>query len=151
VRRAYIVLAALVAIVFLVVSAVLARVWSADGAEGAAVTALIKAEARGDETAMLARLSGCRTSPSCRAEVDADILQLRQTGPVSILQQQPSTGFSLVGTTGTARVAWRSPSSLPIVQCVRIRRAGDAIGGLRIVLLAISSRIKSDADCPTRF
>ena len=132
-------------------SAVLARVWSADGAESSAVTALVQAEARGDQAAMLARLTGCRASPACRGRVAADIANLRQPGAVSILQEQPSTGFSLVGTLGTARVAWRASSPVPIVQCVRVRRAGDAISGLRIELLAISPRIKSDADCPARF
>jgi hypothetical protein len=151
VRRTYIILAALVVVLFLAVSAVLARVWSADSAETAAVTALVRAEARGDEAAMLAHLSGCRTSSACRGRVAAEIASLRRSGNVSILQVQPSTGFSLVGTLGTARVAWRASSPLPIVQCIRVRRAGDAISGLRVELLAISPRIKSDADCPPHF
>jgi hypothetical protein len=52
---------------------------------------------------------------------------------------------------GTARVAWRAGSSLPIVQCVRVRRAGDVFGGLTVQLLAISVRIKSDSSCPARY
>ena len=52
---------------------------------------------------------------------------------------------------GTNRVAWKSPSSLPIVQCVRVHRAGDALSGLRIELQSLSPRIKSDADCPAHF
>lgn len=150
-RRIYIALIALLVVLFLAVSAVLARVWSADGAEGSAVTSLIKAQARGDEAAVLDKITGCRADPACRARVAADVAALRRPGPVSILQDQPSTGFSLVSTLGTARVAWRTPSSLPIVQCVRVRRGGDAISGLHVQLLAISTRIKSDADCPARF
>jgi hypothetical protein len=144
-------LIAVAILVFLAVSAVLARVWSADGAERSAVTALIKAEATGDQNGMLSRLSGCRQSPSCRARVAYDAAELTRPGTVSILQMQPSTGFSLTGTIGTARVAWNAGSSLPIVQCVRVRRAGNALKGLKIELLTISVRIHSNADCPSHY
>jgi hypothetical protein len=151
VRRAYFVVIAVAIVVFLAVSAVLARVWSADGAESSALTAVVQAEAHGDESGVLGRIQGCRTNASCQARVAGDIAALRHPGSVAILQTQPSTGFSLTGTTGTARIAWRVGSSLPIVQCVRVRRAGDALSGLRIELLAISRRIKSDGDCPATF
>lgn len=150
-RRLYLVLILLAVVVFLAVSSLLARVWSADGAEQSAVTALVKAEARGDQQAMLDRLTGCRASAACSARVASLSVQLRQPGAISILQDQASTGFSLTGTTGTARVAWRSQHSLPIVQCIRVRRRGDALSGLKIELLELSARIKSDADCPARF
>jgi hypothetical protein len=151
VRRTYIALIALAAVLFLAVSAVLARVWSADGAESSAVAALIQAEARGDASAMLAKLTGCRADPSCRARVVAAAATLRRPGALLILQNQPSTGFSLTGTLGSARVAWRTGSGLPVVQCVKVQRAGNAISGLRVELLAITPRIKSDADCPAHF
>jgi hypothetical protein len=49
-------------------------------------------------------------------------------------------------------VAWNvSTVPEPVVQCIRVRRTGDALAGLRVQLLAISGRIKSDADCPARF
>jgi hypothetical protein len=150
-RRTYIAIAALAAVVFLAVSAMLARVWSADGAESTAVTGLIQAEARGDANAMITRLTGCASNPSCRAGVAQDAVHLRGPGSVSILEDQPSTGFSLVGTVGVARVAWKTPASLPIVQCVRVKRAGDALSGLHVELLAISPQIKSNRDCPLRF
>ena len=150
-RRVYLVLILVVVVVFLAVSALLARVWSADGAESSAVTALVKAEARGDRQAMLDRLTGCRANAACRSRVAILSEALQQSGSITILQDQSSTGFSLSGTTGSARVAWKSSSSLPIVQCIRVRRSGDALSGLKIELLAISARIKSDADCPARF
>ncbi len=150
-RRTYIILIAILVVLFLAVSAVLARVWSADGAESSAVSGLIQAEARGDAAAMLAKLTGCSSDPSCRARVAAAAAALRRPGAVLILQDQPSTGFSLTGTLGSARVAWRTDSGLPIVQCVKVRRAGNAISGLRVELLAITPRIKSDADCPAQF
>jgi hypothetical protein len=152
VRRPQIIaLIALAVILFLLVSGLLARVWSADGAESAAVAALIRAEARGDENGMLIRMKGCRANVSCTARVGDLATRLREPGTTTILHFQSSTGFSLGGTLGTARVAWKVPSSLPIVQCVRVHRAGNALRGLHIELLAISPRIKSDADCPRTF
>ncbi len=97
------------------------------------------------------RLQGCRASVACQTRAAGYVAELRRSGGVSILQMQPSTGFTLGGHVGTARVAWKSPASLPIVQCVRVRRAGNAFSGLRIELLALSPRIKSDADCPAQF
>ena len=150
-RRTYIVLGAVTVVLFLAVSALLARVFSADGAEGSAITSLIRAEAAGNAGGMVARLKGCRASTACQARVAQDAADLHRPGTVTILDDQPSTGFSLTSTLGTARVAWKVPSSLPIVQCVRVSRAGDALSGLRIELLEISVRIKTDGDCPARF
>jgi hypothetical protein len=138
-------------LVFLAVSAVLARVLSIDGAERAAITALVQAEARGDAMAMAARIEGCGRSRFCQQRVAADVAALTRHGQVSILQLNPSAGFSLSSTLGTARVAWRAGASLPIVQCVRVRRAGNALSGLHVELLEISARIKSDSDCLARY
>ncbi len=151
-RRAYLISLIVIGVVlFLAVSALLARVLTVDGAEQSATTALIQAEARGDQAGMLDRIKGCGQSAACRARVAADAAALTRPGSVSILTYQQSAGFSLTGTTGTARVAWKTPSSLPIVQCVRVRRAGDVFTGLHIELLKISARIKSDADCPASY
>ncbi len=97
---------------------------------------------------MLARMSGCSSDHSCRQQVVSNAAALKHPGTVSILQIQPSTGFSLTGTVGYARVAWNVGDSLPIVQCVRVRRAGDAVSGIRVELLSITPRMKSDATCP---
>jgi hypothetical protein len=70
---------------------------------------------------------------------------------VTILHFNSSTGFSLGATLGTARVAWRTPSSLPVVQCVRVRRAGNAVGTFHVELLWVSKRITTNADCPASF
>jgi hypothetical protein len=147
----YIVLIVLGVVAFLAVSALLARVLSANSAERSAITSLVQVEARGERTAMTSLLDGCNERPSCVMRVAENVAALTRPGAVSILQLQPSTGFSVTSTTGTARVAWKVPSSLPIVQCVRVRRDGDALSGLRIQLLAISPRIKSDGECPGRF
>ena len=139
-------------VVFLAVSAVLARVFSLDGAESGAITVLVRDEAAGNRDGAMSQLTGCASSPACQSRVVANVAALAHPGAVSIIQIQPSAGFSLGQTVGTARVAWRVGFSLPIVQCVRVRRAGNALSGFRIELLEISRRIlPSDSACPSRY
>ena len=133
---------------FLVISGLLARAFSADGAERSAVTSLVQAEARGHVGGAIERVQACASDPGCRARVSANVAALRRSGSVSILQLEPSTSFSLGSTLGTARVAFRIGDSLPIVQCVRVRRAGSVLSGLRIELLTVSAPKKGDATCP---
>jgi hypothetical protein len=151
VRRVYVAAIAVAVIMFLAISALLARALSANAAEQSAITGLVKAEVRGDANAIINDVAGCRTVPACRRRASEDAAALRHAGAVSIIQIQPSTSFSIAGTLGTARVAWNVGGSLPIVQCVRVRRGGNVISGLRVELLAVSRRIKSDAACPARY
>ncbi len=150
-RRTYLVLIALAILLFLAISAVLARAFSVDSAERSAITSLVQAEARGNQPAVFARIQDCSGSPDCRSRIAGEVASLRRPGALTILEIQASAGFSLGSTLGTARVAWRAGSSLPVVQCVRVKRAGNAISGLRVELLALTGRVESDADCPTRF
>jgi hypothetical protein len=151
VRRVWVVLIGLVAlVVFVAVTAVLARVLSLDGAERSAITALVTDEAAGNENAAVSQIVGCARRPLCRVSVATDVAALTRPGAVAIIQIQPSAGFSLSSTVGTARVAWRVGFSLPVVQCVRVRRAGDAISGFQVQLLAVTPRLRTDADCPKR-
>lgn len=151
-RRAQVlVLIAVGLVVFLAISAVLARVLTVDGAERSAITLLLQAQARGDAAGMVERIHGCAGEPACRQRAVVNAAALRRPGKLVILELNPSAGFSLGSTTGTARVAWRAGGSLPIVQCVRVRRAGNALGGLRVQLLEISRRIKSNTGCPARY
>jgi hypothetical protein len=151
-RRRYVLsLVALGVVLFVAISVGLARVFGANGAEQSAITSLVKAEAAGDQQAMLVRIDGCAESPSCRGRVAENAISLKRPGGVTIIQLQPSTSFSLGGVVGTARVAWKAGSSLPIVQCVRVRRSGSVFGGLKVQLLQISVRIRSDRACPARF
>jgi len=138
-------------VVFLAISALLARVLSANSAEQSAITALVKAEASGDAAAVAGQIAGCRGTAACRLRAEQVAAALRRAGAVSIIQLQASTNFSVAGTEGTARVAWTAGGSLPIVQCVRVRRTGNAISGLRVELLEVSRRIKSDTACPARY
>ncbi len=150
-RRRQIGLIGIGVLVFLLVSILLARVFGANGAEQSAITDLVRAEAAGDRAAMVARIDGCSLSAACQARAAEDVAALKRPGHVSIIQLQPSTSFSLGGMVGTARVAWSAGSSLPIVQCVKVRRAGNVLDGLRVQLLEVSVRIKSDTACPARY
>ena len=150
-RRVYFIAIAAAVLVFLAVSALLARVYSANSAEQSAITTLVEDEARGDTSAIIGDIAGCRASPACRVRASELAASLTRPGAVSIIQIQPSTGFSIAGTQGTARVAWKARSPLPIVQCVRVRRSGNVISGLKVELLEVSRRIKSDTACPARF
>ena len=150
-RRSLLSLVAVGVVLFVAISIGLARVFGANGAEQSAITALVKAEAAGDQQGMVARIQGCAHSPSCQTRVAENATSLTRPGAITIIQLQPSTSFSLGGMVATARVAWRAGSSLPIVQCVRVARTGDVFGGLKIHLLEISVRIKSDSTCPARY
>ena len=151
-RRVYLIgIAAAVLLVFLVISALLARVFSANSAEQSAITALVKAQAKGDVGAIVDEIDGCRTSPACRLRAAQNAAALKHPGAVSIIQLQPSTNFSIAASDGTARVAWNVGGSLPIVQCVRVRRSGNPISGFQVRLLEVSRRIPSDTVCPARY
>jgi hypothetical protein len=148
VRRIRLLLIVLAVLLFVVISALLARALSIDGAERAAITQLVTEEARGDAAAVVRLILNCRGSPACRAQAASNASALRHAGRVSIGEINPSAGFSLTGTLGTARVVWRAGSELPVTQCVRVRRAGNVLSGLHIQLLRISHRIKTSSDCP---
>jgi hypothetical protein len=150
-RRRYLLLIVAVLVLFFVVSAGLARVYSSVSAERAGVTALVIAEARGDQAQMQRALYQCPSSPACRARVAEDATTLRRTGPVSVLELTVSSSFPLGGNVGTARIAWEAQGQLPVTQCVRVRHAGNPITGLSVELLRISRRIKTNGDCPSRF
>jgi hypothetical protein len=151
-RRPPLPLIVAVVVVFLIVSALLARIYSSVSAERAAVTALVEDEARGDQAAMLDVIYHCRSNPACRAGVAADATNLRRPGPVSVLDLTLSTSFPLGGTTGVTRIAWQPGRGLlPVTQCVRVRHTGNPISGLGVEVLAITPRIKTSADCPRGF
>jgi hypothetical protein len=151
-RRVYILGIAAAIVLFLVISALLARVFSANSAEQSAITSLVQSEAGGDVNAILGEIQGCRSDPACRTRAAVNAAALKHAGTVSIIQLQPSTSFSLGGTEGTARVAWNVASyRYPIVQCIRVRRSGNPISGLGVQLLEVSRRIKSDTACPAHY
>ena len=134
-------------VLFLAISALLARFLSLPNAERDDLVSLLQAQANGDAPAMLSQLSGCSASPKCVAQVRANATTLRRPGEVKILTLTPAHAYSLTSATGTTRVAWTVLGKLPIVQCVQVRRTGNAITGFSLALLSIGPQIEGEADC----
>ncbi len=148
-RRILRALLALAVIVVLVVGALLARFLSVENAERDAELALVQAEARGDVAGMLAQLSGCSASPSCVAVVKANAgdPRVRKTGAVKILQLESPTAYSLFGASGRTRLAWTVIGTLPVVQCVEVRRTGSFLAGIHVHLVSVSAPISGEGRC----
>lgn len=134
-------------LLFLAISALLARFFSAENVERDADLALIQAQARGDVSGMLADLSGCRYRPSCAATVQANASRLRTPGAVKILSLKSSTAYSLDGSRGQTRLAWTVIGKPPVVQCVEVRRTGSIFNGITVTLLSLSAPIPNETDC----
>jgi hypothetical protein len=134
---------------FLAVSLGLGRVLSANGAERDAILALVAAQARGDAATMIARIDGCASRPACVATARANAARLRAPGRVELVRLDPSTSGSLGGTSGVARVVWKTPSQTTVVQCVGVHRGGDVVGGLSVELRALSRPIGHQSACPS--
>jgi hypothetical protein len=145
VKRALIVL---VVLVFLVLSAGLARALGAASAERGAIGELVRVQARGDGPAVLARLDGCGARPACRSRQLRLTRRLRRGGVIRVLNLDPSTRFSLGGLTGVTRVAWTREGGRPVVQCVGVRRTGDVVSGFRVRLTSLSRPIGNERACP---
>lgn len=133
--------------VFLGISGLLARALSATGTERARVVDVVRAQARGDADAVLADMPACAEEPACVAATRRVVAELKRPGDVQILQYQPSAQVPLTNGVGTGRVAWRAGDSLPVVQCVRVRREGP-LSGAQVELLSISAPIPTDGSCP---
>jgi len=151
-RRLLRVLLAVGAIVVVAVSVVLARFLSVENTERDADLALVQAQARGDANAMIDQLSGCRASPSCVAAVKANVAnpRLRRAGAVKILSLTSATAYSLTGASGKTRLAWTVIGTLPVVQCVEVRRTGNLLTGIHVQLLGLSAPIDNEGSCSKR-
>ncbi|HEX8104952.1 MAG TPA: hypothetical protein VF533_20190 [Solirubrobacteraceae bacterium] len=131
---------------FLAISALLARALTGTGTERAKVIAVVRAEARGDAGAVLARLPLCRAEPACVATVRRRVAGLRRPGDVKILTYSPSVNVALTRQEGTGRVAWRAGDGLPVVQCVRVRREGPLTGG-GVTLVSVGPPLPGERGC----
>jgi hypothetical protein len=134
-------------VLFLAISALLARFLSAENVERDDVLAVLEAETAGSERAMLAQLSGCGSRPDCVASVKKSATTLRRRGSVKILSLTSATAYSLTGATGYTRVAWTVIGHLPVVQCVHVKRTGNFLSGVSVALLSVSAPINNEADC----
>jgi hypothetical protein len=147
-RRRVVLIAVPGAVVFLALSFLLARWLTTENLERDAVYALLRDQARGDAPAMLDRLDGCRADARCRAQVAANAARLRRAGTVKILSLQSGTAYALGGASGVTRVAWTIVDrQLPVVQCVALRRTGNALAGRGIVLRRLSAPIDREGSC----
>lgn len=140
----------LVAVAFLAVSLGLARYLSAESREREALLDVLTAQAAGDAPGMLAAMDpACRATPACAAEIRANARDQRIAGDVKIINIQSQTAYVLGSSTGTSRVVWAVvDSGLPTVQCVEIRRRGNALAGRSISVLRVSAPIERESSCP---
>ena len=145
-RPALLIVAGFGVFVFLGLSFLLARGLTGSSTERSHVLELLEAQAAGDAAAVLALLPACRAEPACVQVTRARVGRLARPGAVQILNYDPSTRLSLTRRTGTGRVAWRADESLPVVQCVRVRRDGPLTGG-GVQLLALSDPIGLESSC----
>jgi len=140
---------AVAAAIVVLASVVLARFLSVENVERDDILALVEAEARGDATAMLEQISGCRASSACAASVRANAAnaRLRRGGAVKILALSSPTAYSLGAATGRTRLAWTVIGKPPVVQCVDVRRTGNFLTGIHVHLIGLSAPIASEGRC----
>ncbi len=132
-------------VVFLVISALLARWLGTENAERDAVLEVLTAQARGDADRMLRDVE-CRTD-ACVAQVRANARELKAPGDVTIVRIDSKTSHALSSTTGQTRVVWITPGRLTTVQCVLVRRTGTPLSGQSVTLLDLSAPIDRTAAC----
>ena len=145
-RPAFLIVAGCGTFVFLGLSFLLARGLTGSSAERGKVLDVLEAQASGDAAAVLDQLPACRAEPACVRVTRARVERLERPGDVQILNYRPSARLSLTRRTGIGRVAWRAGDSLPVVQCVRVRREGPLTGG-GVQVLALSDPIGLESGC----
>jgi len=139
----------LIAVAVLVVVAVsffVARWINNDTTERARVTQLLRAQARGDAVQML-RILRCPDA-ACEALVRTNARRLKGRGDLKVALYQTRTGHALTSRTGPVRVVWFTPGRLTTVQCVLVRREGNAFAGMTVSLLRLSAPIARESSCP---
>ena len=151
-RPRNLILIALAAFAFIAISAVLARWLAAEGRERDTIVALIAAQAAGDADAMFEELDpSCARSAACAAQVRANARKLELDGKVKLLNLRSDTAYALGSATGPTRVVWAVlDEGLPTVQCLTVRRTGNALAGRSITVLDISAPIGRESSCPQR-
>ena len=75
--------------VFAGISLLLARGLTGAGTERAEVLDVVRAQARGDAAAVLARLPACRREPACAQATRDRVARLRRPGAVQVLDLHP--------------------------------------------------------------
>ena len=135
-------------VAFLGVSILVTRVLAADSRERSDVIDLIAAQSRGDATEMLRLLDGCGRDARCRARVRENAARLRRPGEIQVLRFDPSTQWAFTGGENGARIAWKTDrTTIPVVQCVTVRRTGDVLSGPGVELVGLSGARGREAGC----
>lgn len=134
-------------IALLAVSSLVARWLNNDSVERGRVTALLADQVRGDAGAMLRRLERC--DRACAAVVRRNAERLRAEGELKIALYQSQTAHALTSRTRFTRVVWFTPGRLTTVQCVLVRRDGNAFAGMTVSLLRVTAPIGRESSCPT--
>ena len=134
-------------LVFVAIAVVLARWLSAENAERNKVVDLLDAQARGDANAMLDQIDGCVRRPSCVEAVRVNATRLKDRGDVDIVAYESATSHALGAKSGPTRVVWKTPSRLPTVQCVEIRRSGNVLSGPSVTVTGLSEPIERESPC----
>ena len=134
-------------VLFVAISILLARFLSTENVERDDVLSVLVAQAAGNAEGMLAKLDDCQSRPACIATVRSNAAHLRRAGAVKILSLTSHTAYSLSSSHGKTRVAWTVIGRLPVVQCVQVRRTGDFLAGMSVMLSSISAPIPNEADC----
>ncbi len=147
-RPARLILIVVAVLVFLFVTLLVTQVLSAQSGERSAVVDLLRAQARGDANAVIAGIEGCRERPGCVAAARRHATALRRTGKVSVIRFDQPSRYALASRTATMRVVWRAGDELPVVQCARVRRDGNPVGGFDVTVLTLGDPIDREAACP---
>lgn len=142
------VLIALGVVVFLAISFQLARFLTAENAERSAVFSLLEDEARGDASAVVARLDGC--AGECARQVRDTVARARRPGEVKILRLDSAANFTLGERTARSRVAWAADATAggeAVVQCITVRRRWSFVSGASVSLLRLSAPLPPEKSC----
>jgi hypothetical protein len=146
-RRARITAIAFGAFVFLGISVLVGRVLVGPGAERARAVDVVRAQARGDADAVLALMPSCRANPMCARLTRERTAGLARPGNVQVLNYEPSAQVTFTDRSGRGRIAWKTDQrTIPVVQCVVVRRQGPLTGG-GAEILSISNPIRLDGAC----
>jgi len=147
-RPARIALAVSAVVLFVLASAVVARVLAAQGAERTLLEHSISAQAAGDSKLAASLISNCSAGSECATAVAAVVAQVKAPGKrAKVLQIDPGTSKSPGGDIGVARIAWRIDGQLPVVECVVVERTGNAVSGFEVRLNALSKPIQREGHC----
>ena len=146
-KRPLIIVAGVLAL--LAVSFLVARWINNDTVERARVVELLRAQLRGDVADMLRRLTACG-EPACMSVVRENARRLQRDDELKVALYQSQTAHALRSRTKFTRVVW-FPSGRPAettVQCVLVRRKGNALTGMTVSLLRVTAPIGRESSCP---